>query len=82
MGKCDKLLAKASRNPKGLRFGELCQLADCVGFKLSRQRGSHRIYRHSVLRRTISFQDYGGEAKPYQVRQLLRIIAEMGGPDG
>ena len=81
MGKCDKLLAKASRNPSGLRFTELCQLAECAGFELSRQRGSHRIFRHRGLGRTLSLQDFQGQAKPYQVRQVLAIIPEPGGPD-
>lgn len=81
MAKCDEILAKAVRNPAGLRFGELCQLAECVGFEFSRQRGSHRIYRHPGLRRTLSFQDSRGQAKPYQVRQLLTIIAELGESD-
>jgi predicted RNA binding protein YcfA (HicA-like mRNA interferase family) len=82
MSRCEKLLARASRNPTGLKFDELCHLAECFGFEFSRQRGSHRIYRHAELRRTISLQDYQGEAKPYQVRQLLQFIMEQGGPDG
>ena len=82
MGRCEKLHARALRNPAGLRFEELCYLAECVGFEFSRQRGSHRIYRHFELRKTISFQNHQGEGKPYQVRQLLQIIAERGGPDG
>lgn len=81
MGNCTELLAKALNNPRGLRFKELCRLAECGGFEFSRQRGSHRIYRNRGLRRTISLQDRGGLAKAYQVRQLLRMIMEPGGPD-
>ncbi len=81
MGNYDRLLAKAVRNPAGLRFAELCRLAEDVGFEFSRQRGSHRIYRHHGLGMTLSFQDSRGQAKPYQVRQLLTIIAELGGSD-
>ena len=79
MAKSEQLLAKAVRNPGGLRFAELCQLAEYVGFEFSRQRGSHRVYRHPGLRKTLSFQNSRGQAKPYQVRQLLSIIAELGG---
>jgi len=78
MTRCDDLLAKARRNPAGLKFTELEHLAECHGFRFDRQNGSHRLYKNSELRKTINFQEAkNGEAKPYQVRQLLGLIDEQ-----
>lgn len=82
MGKCEELLERASKNPKGIRFRDLCRLAECHGFVLSRTRGSHRIFRHPKARKTISFQEAKGMAKPYQVRQLLGLILDVRDDDG
>ena len=35
--------------------------------------GSHHIYGRTGLSEQISFQNVGGRAKPYQVRQFLKI---------
>lgn len=82
MSRCGKLLARARRNPSGLRFEELVRLAECYEFRFSRQRGSHLIYRHSGLRTTISLQAQRGMAKDYQVKQVLELIEEIGGAYG
>jgi len=37
-------------------------------------RGSHHIFAHPALPEMINLQDVGGEAKPYQIRQFLRLI--------
>lgn len=78
MPDCDKLLKRAEKSPKNLRFSEVCQLAECYGFLFARQRGtSHRIYKHPKLRDVMNFQDNQGRAKPYQVKQLLNAIKEL-----
>ncbi|MBI5246603.1 MAG: type II toxin-antitoxin system HicA family toxin [Elusimicrobia bacterium] len=69
-----KLLQLARRNPGGLRFSDLCRLAEAFGFRLRRQKGSHRIYAHEGTRRIMNFQNDRGTAKAYQVRQLLDCI--------
>lgn len=74
MSKCDKLLKRARQAPKGVRFEELCALAECHGFVFARQEGSHRVYKHLTFRRIMDFQNDNGQAKPYQVRQLLEAI--------
>ncbi len=68
-----KLLVKALRNPAGLRFEELCVLAEAFGFTWARTNGSHRIYIHPALQELVNLQDVSGNAKAYQVRQLLRL---------
>ncbi|KCZ70705.1 hypothetical protein ANME2D_02728 [Candidatus Methanoperedens nitroreducens] len=37
-------------------------------------KGSHRTYMRNGIREALNFQNVGGWAKPYQVRQLLKII--------
>lgn len=66
-----KVLEKARRNPAGLRFSEVCKLAEAFGFVFQRQKGSHRIYTLDRGREIMNFQDDSGKAKAYQVRQLL-----------
>lgn len=74
MPDCRDLLRRAKANPAGIRFSELCQLAECFGFVHRRTRGSHWIYVRPGWRYPISLQDDHGMAKPYQVRQLLATI--------
>ena len=82
MGKQEKLLAKAMASPAGMGFGELCALAECVGFELARTKGSHHLYKHGSLvhpglGKSMNFQpdkNNPAKAKAYQVRQLLEFI--------
>lgn len=82
MAKCGKLLEAAQNNSAGLRFTEVCQLAECHGFTLTRSKGSHRIYAREGFPRPLSFQDRNGSAKAYQVKQLLDAIDEISAEDG
>jgi predicted RNA binding protein YcfA (HicA-like mRNA interferase family) len=78
MGDCADLLAKARNNPKGLRFDELCALAECAGFFFGRQKGSHLIYKRNGYKEHINLQrTKDGKAKPYQVRQVLNHIEAL-----
>jgi hypothetical protein len=69
-----KLVELARNNPAGLRFRDLCRIAESFGFVFLRQKGSHRIYAHEGLRQIMNFQDDRGSAKAYQVRQLLDCV--------
>ena len=73
-----KLYQLARNSPSGLRFSDLCRLAEAFGFVLQRQKGSHRIYVHDGLRQIMNFQEDRGSAKAYQVRQLLDCIDRNG----
>lgn len=80
MSKCADLLAKAQRNPQGLRFRELTQLAECWDFEERRSRagGSHRIYKRPGVLGLMNFQpDQNGMAKRPQVLQLLNAIEAL-----
>lgn len=69
-----KLLKKALSSPASLRFEEACALARAFGFHLSRVSGSHHIFAHHGVRELVNLQEVGGEAKPYQVKQLLGLV--------
>ena len=82
MARCDKLLKKATTSATSLRFAELCAPAECWGYEAKGGRGSHRKFKHRTLQLPVRyammvFQDTKGEAKPYQVRQLLEAIAHI-----
>jgi predicted RNA binding protein YcfA (HicA-like mRNA interferase family) len=55
-------------------FADLCKLAEALGFELRQVRGSHHIFAHPEVPQLINLQSLHGQAKPYQVRQLLRLV--------
>jgi predicted RNA binding protein YcfA (HicA-like mRNA interferase family) len=55
-----------------LKLGVAC--AEAFGFQLSRINGSHHIYIHANIPELLNIQNVNGQAKPYQVKQLLRLI--------
>ena len=57
-----------------MRFSETCTIAEAFGFKLDRVNGSHHIFIHPDVPEPVNLQDIKGKAKPYQIRQLLKII--------
>ena len=62
------------RNPKDVRFAMLCRAAELFGFRFRGGRGSHRIYVRAGVREMLNFQNVKGKAKPYQVKQFLKIV--------
>ena len=44
------------------------------GFRVVRVSGSHQILTHADIPELISIQGVAGQAKPYQIRQFLRIV--------
>ena len=70
-----KLLARISRGDlQNVSFRDFCRLLEAVGFSNTRTSGSHRIYVHGAIPELVNVQDVGGIAKPYQIRQALRLI--------
>lgn len=57
-----------------IRFRDAQRLAEGFGFRLIRVRGAHHIYRHPDLPAIINLQEVRGEAKAYQIRQLLVLV--------
>jgi HicA toxin of bacterial toxin-antitoxin, len=71
-----KLFPKALNGPKNLPFHDFLQLARAFGFQLARTNGSHHILIHDDVREPLNLQEVEGKAKPYQVRQFLRIVED------
>ena len=70
-----KLLARVSRGDvQNVAFGDFCRLLEHFGFANVRSEGSHRIYLHPAIPELVNLQNVGGQAKPYQIRQVLRLI--------
>lgn len=77
MPKRQKLLAKLLAGSKDLTFLEFVSLLEGYGFELDRIRGSHRIYFHLGVSELLSIQPrHDGKAKPYQLRQFLKLVEE------
>ena len=73
-----EFLEALRRNPKGVRFSDLCKLCDeCFGSP--RQSGtSHRVYRTPWPGDPrVNIQDDKGMAKAYQVRQVIKAIEKL-----
>ncbi len=55
-------------------FAELLGLIEAFGFRPGRSRGSHQTFFHPTIPEMLNLQPDRGEAKPYQVRQFLRLV--------
>ena len=69
-----KLLQKLIAGSKNVRFNEATTIAEAFGFRLDRISGSHHIFLHPDLSELVNLQNVKGKAKPYQIKQLLKII--------
>lgn len=70
-----KLLARlVSGAVQNVAFADLQSLVAGFGFQLGRVNGSHHVYRHPTILELINLQNVGGQAKPYQIRQVLRLV--------
>ena len=74
----DKLLRKIASGSKDIKFSEFVWLLEAMGFKLDRVSGSHHIFKHPFVREIINVQNCSGQAKPYQIRQFLKLIERHG----
>ncbi len=76
--KPDKLLLRAkSGHLANVSFADLARLAEALGFVLARTTGSHRIFRHPVVGIIPLQPGRNGDAKPYQIRQLIALAEEF-----
>jgi predicted RNA binding protein YcfA (HicA-like mRNA interferase family) len=70
-----KLLKKLVQGDlRNVAFADMVNLVTGFAFTLKRTKGSHHIFAHPALPEMVNLQDVGGEAKPYQIRQFLRLI--------
>ena len=69
-----QMIEELKRNPKNVRFDKLCAVAEAFGFHFRGGKGSHRIYVREGIREILNFQNVEGKAKPYQVRQFIKVV--------
>jgi predicted RNA binding protein YcfA (HicA-like mRNA interferase family) len=70
-----KRLARLARGETAnVAFGDLCGLAEQLGFELRRVSGSHHVFGHTEIQELVNLQSVRGQAKPYQLRQLMRLV--------
>ena len=69
-----KLLKKIMDGSKNIRFADMVNLVRGFGFELSRTEGSHHIFFRTGMPELVNLQNVKGQAKPYQMRQFLRLV--------
>ena len=71
-----KLLAQLSKGSvKNGAFDDVRRLVEALGFELKRVSGSHHIFARADVPELVNLQEIDGQAKPYQIRQFLRLVA-------
>ena len=78
MSGIDKTFLQMNRNPKNIRFSDLCRVCDHY-FGLPRQSGSsHVVYKTPWIGDPrVNIQNDKGMAKVYQVKQILKAIERL-----
>jgi len=78
MSGIEKIIDRMKRNPKGVRFADVCRVCEHY-FGKARQGGtSHRIYKTPWSGDPrVNIQEDRGRAKAYQVKQVLKAIERM-----
>jgi predicted RNA binding protein YcfA (HicA-like mRNA interferase family) len=71
-----KTLEKILAGSSNIAFADMCRLVEGFGFHLARVRGSHHIFAHPDVPELVNLQEVGGKAKPYQIRQFLKLVEE------
>ena len=71
-----KLLQRLLGGSRNARFDEICKLVEAFGFTLARVSGSHHIFSHPDVPEVVNLQEVGGQAKPYQIRQFLKLVEQ------
>jgi len=69
-----KILQKILAGSKNIKFSDMVNLVKGFGFNLSRTDGSHHIFVRPGIPELINLQNLKGQAKPYQIRQFLKLI--------
>jgi hypothetical protein len=78
MARIADILNDMRKNPKGVRFRDLCRVCDHYFGQARQCKSSHRIYRMPwVGDPRVNIQNEKGMAKAYQVRQVLKAIERL-----
>lgn len=69
-----KTLQRILSGSRNIRFVQMTALVEAFGFHLARIQGSHHIFVHPEIPELVNLQQVKGEAKPYQIRQFLKLV--------
>ena len=73
--KPDRLMRRiASGALANVDFTDFRRLVEAYGFRLARVTGSHHAFSHPRVPEMLNLQPVSGEAKPYQIRQFVRLV--------
>lgn len=75
MAKRDKFLARlfSGQADASIDFDRLCEMLQVLGFEET-VRGSHHMFDKDGVDEQINLQREGRHAKPYQVRQVRKVL--------
>jgi hypothetical protein len=77
-----EILSRIKRNPKKVRFADLCKICDFYFGEPRQKASSHRIYKTPWQGDPrVNIQNHKGMAKAYQVKQVLKAIERLGVDD-
>jgi hypothetical protein len=76
----EKLLTRILRGTAdaNISFAGLCELLRHLGFSGRMSGGSHHIFFKEGVEEILNLQPRGNLAKPYQVKQVRRVIIKYG----
>ena len=78
MASIEDIVVAMRKNPKGVRYRDLCKICDHYFGNARQAGGSHRIYKTPwVGDPRVNIQDDHGMAKAYHVRQVLKAIDRL-----
>lgn len=64
---------------RSFSFDDLCTILRRLGFEERQRGGSHHIFFRAGIAEILNLQPRaGGEAKPYQVRQVREVLTKYG----
>ncbi len=69
-----QLLQRLLASTRNVAFSDFVMLLSAFGFTLDRVSGSHHIFKHPDIPELINIQNVRGQAKPYQIRQFLKLV--------
>jgi len=78
MAKPVEIIESMRVNPAGVRFADLCKVCDHYFGQARKSSGSHRVYKTPWIGDPrVNIQNSNGQAKAYQVRQVLKAIERL-----
>jgi hypothetical protein len=78
MTKIDDLLILMQRNPKGVRFSDLCRICDHFFGEPRQEKSSHQVYKTPWQGDPrVNIQNNKGKARAYQAKQALLAIEKL-----